>query len=702
MPTPTSPDRRFPNGLPGSPPGGLARRKFLGASAAVALGSFGPRLPAWPVATGSEDERRFERSGIFWFGPSFFDHCTGPWQPRAPAGADVVATWKRAIDWFADHGLNLIVIQLGPNFGTDAPSPVVGADSIRFGWGYHYVLDFERFPEARVFERDVIRRNQDVVRAITEHGRERGVEVFTHHYNFFCPLPFVRAHPELARLEMGQRGKFIEIKPPVWDLRRNLAQDVCWNVPVYREFLTACLSEYLALFPAAAGILVTPGERARCQCVHCIGEQPDAAHAKAARFQDRPERRKTFASFVETFDKTVRAAGRKPLVRGWIAGLNPGWIAELPKNVTYVTKYSVFDLTDGGPDAEIEAWKAAGHDTWFLLEHTGNENAGPLVMTVPEACDTVAERSLAAGVTNMIGMVNCEHGLTYERSHVQDLHTVLFANAFGKRTGTGRAAALAHYRALFGEHAAAALDAARDLSEPAWQITRVIFNPTEGFTWYQAPHLAAIGGVEPGFPGTLESSTPPAWAAREIVTLRTYLTHLKTHAWTRTLRKELTGSGTDPIEHLAAATERARRGSKALDELAPKVPAAARAELALLRASARVAVGTGEHYTQLMEAAFWRAAALSPAALAERQHCARKAVEAQTAVVAAVRRVIEACRELPGEVIDEELLFNRLLGAPDPAPAAGKPGGPRRGGHLALRETELARLREELQPLLAS
>jgi hypothetical protein len=625
----------------------------------------------------------FSDVGIWYFLPSFFEYSLGPWQPELPTHPDLAELWRQTIDWFADNGLNFAVIQLGPYGGSSVP---IGADRIRFGWGYHYVLDFKQFPEAKCFDDDFLKQNQDIVRSVTEHGKRRGVEIYTHHYNFLAPVPFVDAHPELTRLEYLKKGNYIDQKLQCWDIRKKLYYDLCWNKPLYREFLASCFEDYLAAFPASAGILVTPGERARCECIECIGERSSVAAAKAARYHDSPEKRKTLAGFVTLFDKTVKDAGYRPLVRSWISGINEEWIDVLPKGVTYVTKYSVFDLTDGGPDPGILPWIEAGHNIWLMKEITGNENAGPMVLTVPEIFDEIAVKTRELGVKGIMGVYNCEFGFQFKNRRVQYANELLFANACGSRRGSAAHVCERYYRKIFGDLGPEILRAVIAYGRVPFNMSRLIGTHEEGFTWEFPYYFAEFFGKQNGHPGTIGSALdPPPWLAREIVPLTAYVKYLKEHPWNEQFEDAVTGDGKHPVAFLEEISESARQGLESLETLADRIEPAAAPEMDLLLNSARLALATGRQWLYFFQARLYYAGALGPGSAVLRKNLAAEAVEHYQRGLDELRKQGAFLDKLvPWNVIDPELTISRYR------------------NQLKRRETEeLPSLVKELAPYLS-
>jgi hypothetical protein len=615
----------------------ISRRRFLiaGATSVVAAGTSG----GCGFSLLSDEEAGFVRKGIAYFYPGFFEYSLGPWQPSLPPNPDLVQLWKQTIDWFADHGLNFVIPQLGP-YGRDAVP--IGPDRVRFGWGYHYVLNFEKFPEARCttenarrfrsdakpFQPDEIKRNQDIVRAITEYGKEKGVDVYQHHYNFLAPTVFVDAHPELTRLELLRPGNFLQDQLQCWDDRRLLYYDLCWNKPLYREFLTACFEEYFELFPASAGILITPGERARCVCIHCMGPRENAEAAKAARYSDSPEKRVTISNFVESFSGTLRGLGKDPLVRNWIAGVNAEWTACLPKGVPYATKYSVFDLFQGGPDPGIDPWLESGHTMWFMKEITGNENSGQALNTVPWIYDDIAKKSLAKGVRNIIGIINVEGGFQFRRYRVQGLHETLFANAVGRREGTGQEVAERYYREIFGSKGPEILRAAEMSSQVPFHMTRVIGSDYEGFCPETGYFLARLPGLGAGWPGILGEPglDPPPWMALGVANFGEFVRYLEQNPWSDDFRSKVAAGRLDPILFLRENSRKAEEGLRILASLENEVPEEAREELRFLTISANVAWLMGVEHTELLEARLYYSGAVGKSGLPVRKRLAREAM----------------------------------------------------------------------------
>jgi len=606
----------------------------------------------------SEEANGFDAAGIWYFHPSIFEYSTGPWEPHLPASADLVTLWKQTIDWFSDNGLKFLVLHFAPYGGEAYPSPV-NPDRVRFGWGYHYTIEFKKFPEARVFPDDFVKRNQDIVRAVTGYAKEKGVDIYFHHYNFLATTPFVDAHPELTHMEFLRRGNFVDLhKGEGWSLRagKNHCYDLCWNKPLYRDFMVACFEEFFETFPDAAGMLMTPGERARCRCIHCIGEQPSERHTASARYGDSPEKRRTIAHFCQVYYETMMRLGKRSLIRSWISGVLDAprdWAAILPKGPTYVMKYSVFDMIDAGVDPLADAFLDEGHDLWLMKEYVGSENAGPVVMTVPSSFEMIAESCRKKGIRNVMGVDNGEHGFQYKTRRVQYLPELLFANSFGSgRKGAPDGIALEYYEDIFGAAGAEILRAVEQYSQLPYNISRLIWHRTEGFTWSHFTQFSGFGGQSRRASGIGEGYVPPEWARREIVPLADYVNYLKDHPWADAFREHVTGEGKDPVVFLEELARNAEEAFVALKRLAPSVPPGGEEEIELLVKSAELSYLTGLIWSRLFKARLLYAGAKSPSPLEVRKNLAQAAIGEFREALNATAKVRPVLESYPSDLVD--------------------------------------------------
>jgi hypothetical protein len=581
--------------------------------------------------------------GVWWFYPSFLEYPEGPWGRRKEQAESPTVLWKSCLSWMADHGLNAAFVHLGP-FGRDR-SPW-GRDRVRTGWGFHYVIDHERFPEAATFDRGKVARHRHMLNEICSHGRSVGVDVYTHHYNFSATKPFVDPHrDELLRLPVGTRGEMTTLEPDTCDQKRILYRHMCWNAPLFQEYMRACWEELLDAVPDLAGILVTPGENARCPCVRCVGFTDDPL----AGYGDSDERIATLGDFAGRFAEIVRGKGRQPLVRAWAAGVGPRWREGFPKTVPYVMKYSFFDVVDAGPDPALADWIAHGHTVLASPEITGGENAGPTFWRRPEYLAEVVARTRAAGATGLVACVNSEHGYIEQHHPVQWAPLVQFGHAAAAGGGDPRAVALAWDRKVFGEAGEAVHDALEDCAQITFGLPRVVFQPTEGFTWHFPYHFGS--GAWPGVLGNSVSSEP--WVARDLASLSDLYDLAGTRGWMPDPGPAQLDGKKNPITFLEQTGEAARRGEATILALADRVPREAAEDYELVRISARLSVLLADEWIAMLRAKQLFRAAMGPNPPELQRRLARDCLAAFDRSVAALDETYAVGQTIPERLLDE-------------------------------------------------
>lgn len=112
------------------------------------------------------------------------------------------------------------------------------------------------------------------------------------------------------------------------------------------------------------------------------------------------------AGFAELFADTLKAAGKQPLIRCYHGGGDRGLAPAMPKDVTYLIKYSGWQAMDTGPDPICNFWLNEGHDLWFVHEFSGQENLFGSLWINPEHCSKVVERGNALPVTGQVAFYN--------------------------------------------------------------------------------------------------------------------------------------------------------------------------------------------------------------------------------------------------------------------------------------------------------
>lgn len=634
----------------------ITRRRLLASAAAVTPALALARGPFSNAGPSDRPNPALDLRAVWWFYPSFLEHPEGPWGSAKDRSASPLQAWKDCLSWLAEQGMNGAFIQFGPFGGDLTPS---AGDRVRTGWGFHYLLDFQRFPEARTFDRATLARNRELLNAICEHGKAVGCRVYTHHYNFSATKPFVDAHrKDLLEVRVGTKREVKTLYPGFCDRRQILHRNLCWNSPLYREFMDSCWRETFERIPDLAGILVTPGENARCPCVACVGATDD----DNAPFQTSPQRLATLGSFVTQFAKTVRECGREPMVRAWAAGKSRPWIEVFPKGVKYFLKYSFFDVADISIDPAVREWVNAGHDVVVTPEVKGGENGGPILWRNSGYFERVVAEVAASGAKGIVGCVNSEHGYLAEPYRVQHAPIESFVHACatnGKSDEGSEAVARRCDREVFGEYGDAVYAALELSSQIVFQLPRVLFEPEEGFTWQFCYHFFAEGW--PGRIGGTIDAEP--WVARELANLSTLLRAAGTVPFAEPYPESALNGKRDPIAHIVSVTQGAERAQRQLLELAPKIRAAfpgdvqRERQLALVLKSARFATLLGEEWSALLEArlSFEAAkAAVNPPAL--RAELAQRCLTAFDRCLAAIDATIAEANSFEPGLVGEGLV----------------------------------------------
>lgn len=593
----------------------------------------------FPVADSALDLR-----GIWWFYPSFLEFPEGPWGSRGASDADPLRLWKSCLSWLADHGLNAAFIHFGP-FGGDR-SPLCN-DRVRTGWGYHYLLDFARFPEARTFDRATLRRNRDLLNAICAHGRKVGVGVYTHAYNFSVTAPFLNAHRDaLCSSRIGARSERQLHVPGVCDRLGLVHKNVCWNKPLMQEFSIACWEETFAAIPELEGILVTPGENAKCPCVDCVGPTDD----DHAAYVTSPPRLKTLGHFVSTFADVLHRLDRKPMVRAWAAGKSRPWIEVFPRGVPIFLKYSVFDVMDAGPDPALKEWVDAGHVVVATPEIQGGENGGPTLWRSPEYLAGVARKTAEAGCAGIVACVNSEHGFLMQSRPEQMTPAILFAHAAATGGAPAGALSVEWDRRTFGAAGDAIHAALEDTSAITFALPRVVFEAEEGYTWQFDYHF--FSDEWPGRIGV--GITADDWAARDVANLADWLEWLRTHAFVEPVPAEALGGRRDPLDFLRDVAKRVERGAKAIAEL--EAAASDRSRFVLAGGTARLHSLLAREWIALLGAKMAEQALLGPNDETVRAALRARALADFDAAIAALEATIAEASRLPAELLPDELM----------------------------------------------
>jgi len=565
----------------------------------------------------------FDFVGTWWFYPSFLESPPGPWEKSRAYGDDPVRNWKAAIDWMAGKGLNVLVSGIPP----------FCKDRVYHDWGYHYVLDFPKHRESRVFTDEFVEANRSRLKEIFAHARRRGVKPFIHHYNFCAPVPFVKAHRELAEKVLLRD----DARHNLQDWQGLLYGNVCWNDPVYQDYMRGCWGEFLDKFPEVEGIMVTPGECARCACPEC------------------GDRFATLSDFVRTFVETVEGVGRLPVVRAWATGLDAPVIGAFPKGVPYVIKYSVFDVIDAPPDPAVRAWIDAGHRVWLSKEIKGGENGGPIAWFDPKFFRDVASNSRKLGAEGLISIDNSDGGFLGMRHKTQQILLEMFVR-YAKGGKAKDREWVGELEEWFGPHSENVFRAVRLYSKAILNLSKLAYSPTEGFGWRAAYHFKGPGR----WPGTLglkgrHGLHPPEWVRSrdKLGSVADVVEYLKNNAWEEGIFERVSKGQVDPVAFASRLEAAAAKGVRALEGVPEgEVPRKGLKELALLRTSSKMALHTISWVRHWLWARVMYAGATSRSPKRTRRKLAADMVRELEAVHYHLRRVMECGLELPHGSID--------------------------------------------------
>lgn len=422
-----------------------------------------------------------KKKAIWWFFPSLLEPCDGPWGKLEDFGHDPVETWKAIIDWAAALRVDHLITGIEPYI----------SDRVYNQWGFHYVCHFPDDPAARCFDADTIDRNIATIRRICTYGRDQGVGIMFHHYNLMAPERWVQAHPELA-------AKHAQISDPVWgrhfhnDRFGFLVSNVCWNSPLYRDFLNRCWQEVFANIPELAGAMITAGEFMFCGCDACTGgvaahifqglESDDERAVAQKKLRD--ERRgRMIVELIGAFHQSLTQQGKEAIVRNWVV---ERWLDQMPAGVQYATKYSVFDACWGGPDPVIHTWLEAGHTMWETVAIEA-ENCGPVLWHHEQWCQATAQRLQDLDIAGTIIHINTQWGHTgHIASFTASRNITRLLERLAQRVPAGDSRQ--EFTHHFGPEAGPIIcQAAQKLASFPLRMTEIIHLAKEGFSYGMPP-----------------------------------------------------------------------------------------------------------------------------------------------------------------------------------------------------------------------
>lgn len=589
-------------------------------------------------------------------------------------GMDTVEAWKRILDWHRSHGLNTLITQLSSHF----------KDRTVLGWGFQYVLDFSRHPDARTFSPEFVSRNRRTIREILNYADAIGVRIFLHHYNFMAPRNFVEAHPELFRKWKSTsriQDVYMARTRMVCDRIGTLYGNLCWREPVYQNFMADLYAELFDLFPTLTGIVTTPGENNYCLCPDCTRGAKDSTGPELLR-----ARNQTAHEFLGDYSRKFKACmeehHKQGVIRLWGIQELLGKSIDTnvyPVGIPYMIKYHWFDVVDTGPDPIIADWIQRGYEVWVSKELWG-ENAGPVQWNRPDYIRGLVEQCRRLGVTGLVTHQNNDWGTAGIPGWVQGRNLVNFSRCFQPCEQDDDTWLEEQYRQKFGPAGPEILQAVKTYSDFVFNITKIVKIGGEGYT-FGVPHP-----VYPGV-GRIGNRVDP-WIRGQMGELADYIDYAEKHGWDSDLfitRKIPAG---DPLDCLDRMKANAASAIAALESLREKVLPDALGEFNWILISARLCLHQADEYRHLARVAILRAARLGEKRPETRSMLADWALREMRMALQAVRHIQEDLLELPTSSMD----FSRTLRATNPEPIESH-----RAFYLAHRESELLRLEEEFQ-----
>lgn len=584
--------------------------------------------------------RQFEYRGSWWHSPSLLEPMPGPWAGYEIYGMETVAAWRKIIDYHREKGFNLIITQIQPHF----------KDRVILGWGYHYLLNFDKFPEARTFSADFVRRNQDKVHAILDYAEDAGIKFMLHQYNFMAPKNFVEHHAELHRRWKINGDRMLDDPMDMGNVRAIadrlgvLYGNVCWREPVYREFMLACWDELLQKFPLLHGLLQTPGESQFCLCEACTG-LPSARPVRSL-FEGRNGRsHETTGDFTHAFNRKMKELKKLGVMRLWyIKGDFPAGKTKAdfyPKDLPYMSKYHWFDCVDTGPDPVIKEWIDDGYKMWVSKELWG-ENAGPVQWHRPDYIEKLVRTCRDLGVSSLVSHQNNDWGTAGIPGFLQRLNIECFANAIRHPESSFNPDT--SYRNKFGKAAPVIREAVESYSDFVLNITKLVILGGEGYT-FSMIHPVALQQGKIG-------REVDAWIRGDVGQLADYVKYFGTHPWDENMIGKLFTTGIDPFKMIDRWLTNCDRALELLGDVEKEIPAKAKGELIWIMTSARICRHQAEEYYYACRAAMRYYAWQNPVNDSISETLEKEMLALMESAVAATGKQREDMLDLPTSSID--------------------------------------------------
>lgn len=588
--------------------------------------------------------KQFEYNGSWWHSPSLLEPMPGPWAGYEIYGMDTVAAWKKIIDYHRDKGFNLIITQIQPHF----------KDRVLLGWGYHYLLDFDKFPEARTFSPDFVHRNQQTVKAILDYAVNAGIKIMLHQYNFMAPKKFVEHHDELHRKWRLNGDRLLDDPMDMGNVRAIadrlgvLYGNLCWREPVYKQFMLSCWDELFSKFPELQGLLQTPGENQFCLCEACTGLSDRPVKDL---FAGRNKRcHEVTGDFTHTFNQNMKEHKKLGVMRLWyIKGDFPDGKTKAdfyPKDLPYMSKYHWFDCVDTGPDPVIKEWIDDGYEMWVSKELWG-ENAGPVQWHRPDYFEKLVQTCRDLGVSSLVSHQNNDWGTAGIPGFLQHLNLECFANAIQHPESSYNPGTA--YKNKFGNAASVIREAVELYSYFVLNITKLVILGGEGYT-FSMIHPVSLPQAKIG-------RVVDDWIRGDVGQLADYVKYFSKHHWDETMIGKLFTSGIDPFTLIDRWLVNCDRAIELLESVKSQIAIEVKGELNWIMVSARLCRHQAEEYYYACRAAMRYYAWHNPANADSAGQLEAEMMILMDKAIQATEKQREDMLELPTSSID----FSRSL-----------------------------------------
>ena len=453
-----------------------------------------------------------EYRGFFFSCPSLLEPGPGPWMDQRIYQLAPVQGWKIIVDWMAARSCNTLITAV-PSFHKDRV----------FGdWSYHYLLKFEKFPEAKCFSDEFVERQVETVRTICRYAKGAGIDVLLHGYNNLAPKSFVLAHQKLAGKHENSKGIMIAHDQP--DKFGFLVANVCINEPVYRDFMRCCYAGVFDAVPELSGIIITPGEHTLCQCAQCTDDP--AAEAVPNELTGRivrPKKPGMAAEIMNVFSEAMKGLNKLAVVRAWYAEDEKDY----PEDVYYAVKYSAYDCIKGAAfDESMKIWQQRGKGLWIVKEIHG-ENAGRMVWHNQDYFPQVAENILRIeNVKGLMGFINPWWSFCQQSHRLQNVNV----EAFSHFCLQGKSKEGWDGFKKFGELAPVFKRALNTVADHVLSISSCLWLGGEGYTFGLWPTFDAEVSDDNWWP-MCEQRTPPEEFRNNVFPLNKLAEYARENEW---------------------------------------------------------------------------------------------------------------------------------------------------------------------------